>query len=191
MKIMTLAMTYLRERQTAPIRYLHITIIILVLSQIVVSNFMDFNDAGEISTDGIEFYATWLHIITGLFIIPLGLFLTGAVLIQHGFSNFFPYLGGDLSQVKADIAQLMKRELPEALPNGLAAVVQGLGLAALLLVLSSGLIWFLSWNAHLPWADAIKEVHEFSTGFLLAYIVGHGAMGALHIFLLSRSHSDR
>ena len=71
MKIMTIAMTYLRERQTAPIRYLHITIIILVLSQIIVSNFMDFNDAGEISTDGIEFYGTWLHIITGLFIIPL------------------------------------------------------------------------------------------------------------------------
>jgi hypothetical protein len=59
---------------------LHLAILVLVISQIIVSNFMDFTDAGEISDNNIEFYGAWLHIITGLFIIPLALVFLTAVL---------------------------------------------------------------------------------------------------------------
>lgn len=50
---------------------LHITIIFLVLSQIILSNFIELNNSGEISANAIEFYGTWLYIILGLVLFPI------------------------------------------------------------------------------------------------------------------------
>jgi len=186
MKIFNTFMAYLRERQSPLIMSLHLAILALVISQIIVSNFMDFTDAGEISDNSIEFYGTWLHIITGLFIIPLALIFLTVVLRQRGFKYYFPYLAGDFSQLKKDVNQLMKLQQPEPAAYGIAASIQGLGLGALLLVLFSGLTWFVSWNFNLPWSDDIKETHEFLTGLIQAYIIGHGSMGLLHIFFSSK-----
>jgi len=186
MKVINTVMAYLRERQTPSVRYLHITILILVLSQILVSNLMKLNDAGEISTNTIEFYGTWLHIMTGLFIIPVAIIFLFIELKQHGFKYYFPYLSGEFSQLKNDIYQLMKLKIPEPNAYGIAAVIQGLGLGALFLVLFSGLGWFVSWNFNLPWSHDVKDVHEFLTGLIEAYIIGHGSMGVLHIFFRSK-----
>lgn len=182
MKIYSTVMAHLRQRQSPLIMYLHLAILALVISQIIVSNFMEFTDAGEITDSTIEFYGTWLHIFTGLLIIPLALIFLTATFKEHGFKYYFPYLAGDLSQLKKDIEQLKRFELPEPGAYGIAAIVQGLGLGALLLVLISGSTWFLSWSYHLSWSDDVKEVHEFLTGFIQAYIIGHGSMGVLHIF---------
>jgi cytochrome b561 len=191
MKIVSTFMVYLRERQSPLIMFLHLAILALVISQIIVSNFMDFNDAGEISNDSMEFYGTWLHIITGLSIIPLALLFLGVVLKQRGFKYYFPYLTGDFSQLEKDINQLIKLQLPEPCAYGIAAIVQGLGLGALLLVLFSGLTWFLSWRYNLPWSDDVKEIHETLTGLLQAYLIGHGSMGVLHIFFASQLQKIR
>jgi len=137
---------YLRERQPPLIRYLHLAILVLVISQIIVGNFMGFTDTGAISEHPVEFHGTRLHISTGLFIIPIALGFLTAALQQHGFKYYFPYLIGEFSQLTADIRQLMKLKLTEARAYGLAATVQGLGFGALLLVLISGLTWFLAWN---------------------------------------------
>jgi hypothetical protein len=186
MKIFSTFMGYLRERQTPFIMYLHLAILTLVLSQIIVSNFMEFTDSGEISDNTIEFYGTWLHIISGLFIIPITLVFITVLLKQNGFKYYFPYLKGDLSQLKSDINQLMKLELPEPSAYGIAAVIQGLGIGALFLVLFSGLTWFLSWNYNISWSSDVKETHEFLTGLVQAYIIGHGSMGVLHIYFRSK-----
>lgn len=73
MKIFRTIMEYMRERQIPLVRYFHLAILALVISQIIVSNFMEFTDEGGISDNSIEFFATWLHITTGLFIIPITL----------------------------------------------------------------------------------------------------------------------
>jgi len=190
MKVVNTFMTYLRQRQNPLILFLHLAILALVISQIIVSNFMEITAAGEISDNIIEFYGTWLHIITGLSIIPLALIFLTAVLKQRGFKYYYPYLTGDLSQLKKDIKQLMEFQMPEPTACGLAAIVQGLGLGALYLVLFSGLIWFLSWQYNLSWSDDAKETHEFLTGLIQAYIIGHGSMGALHIFFRSRMQTN-
>lgn len=187
MNIFKTIMAYLRERQPPLIRFLHITIIILLLSQIIVSNFMEFTDSGDISTNTIEFYGTWLHLITGLFIIPIAFVFLILELKRHGVKYYFPYLSGDFTQLRSDMSQLVKLKLPEPNAYGIAAIVQGLGLGALFLVLFSGLIWFISWNANLSWSHSIKEIHEFLTGLIQAYLVGHGIMGILHIFSYSKS----
>lgn len=187
MQIIKMTKAYLSERQSPTIRVIHVVVLLLVISQIVVSNFMGFSDDGEISRKGIEFYGTWMHIITGLFIIPVALIFIAVELRSHGFGHFFPYLSGDVTQLKADIGQLRQFKLPEPSEKGLAAVVQGLGLGALILVLLSGMSWFISWSYHAPWAESVKEVHEFLTGLIQAYIIGHGCMGLLHIYIKDKN----
>jgi len=49
MNIIHIIYGYLRERQPPAVRFLHITNLCLVLSQIIVSNFMGFTDNGEVS----------------------------------------------------------------------------------------------------------------------------------------------
>ena len=183
MRILELTRSYLSERQTPTIRVIHLLVLLLVISQILVSNFMGFDDNGEISRKGIEYYGTWVHIITGLFIVPIAFVFVIVELRSHGFGYFFPYLSGDMTQLKADIGQLMQFKLPEPEEKGLASVVEGLGLGAMLLVLLTGMGWFISWRYHAPWAEGVKEVHEFLTGLVEAYVIGHGCMGLLHIYM--------
>ncbi len=181
MRIIHITLEYLRERQPPVVRFLHITILCLVLSQIIVSNFMGFTDNGEVSKKTIEYYGTSIHIGTGLFLLPIAFVFIYIELKRHGIKYFFPYLYGNYSQLKEDLQQLKQFKLPEPRAYGIAAMVQGLGLGALTLVILSGLTWFLSWIYMAPWADSIKEFHELLTGLIEAYVVGHGGMGLLHL----------
>lgn len=172
---------YLRNRQTPVVFYLHIIIILLVLSQLVLSNFIKFNEAGEISKNVINFYGTWAHFVTGLFLALITVVFITFVLKAHGIKNYFPYLSGDYAQVVTDINQLKQRKLPEPNPGGLASIVQGLGLGAMLLVLFSGIAWFVFWRIGYQWANVFKEAHELLTELVIAYVIGHGGMGIVHI----------
>jgi len=184
MHIIHIALEYIRERQPPVVRILHITILCLVLSQIIVSNFMGFTDNGEVSKKTIEYYGTWIHISTGLSLLPIAFVFIYVELKRHGIKYFFPYFYSNFFQLKEDFQQLRQFELPEPSAYGIAAIVQGLGLGALTLVILSGLTWFISWIYMAPWADSIKEFHELLTGLIEAYVVGHGGMGLLHLFFL-------
>ena len=183
MNIIQITMAYLRERQPPAVRFLHIIILCLVLSQITVSNFMGFTASGEISTKTVEHYATWIHICTGLSLFPIAFVFIYIEIKRHGIKYFFPYLFGDFSQLKKDVQQLKQFKLPEPSAYGIAAIVQGLGLGALTLVVLSGSTWFLAWVYSSPWANTIKGLHQSLTGLIEAYVLGHGGMGILHLFL--------
>jgi cytochrome b561 len=191
MHIMHITLEYLRERQPPVVRFLHIAILCLVLSQIIVSNFMGFADNGEISKKTVEYYGTWIHIGTGLSLLPITFIFIFIELKHHGIKYFFPYFYGNFSQLKKDIQQLKQFELPEPSAYGIAAIVQGLGLGALTLVVLSGFTWFLSWTNMAPWADSIKGFHELLTGLIEAYVVGHGGMGMLHLFFKAKNQKSR
>jgi cytochrome b561 len=191
MHIIQITLKYLRERQPPLVRFLHITILCLVLSQIIVSNFMGFADNGEISKKTVEYYGTWIHICTGLSLLPITFVFIFIELKRHGFKYFFPYFYGNFSQIKNDLQQLKRFELPEPSAYGIAAIVQGLGFGALTLVILSGLTWFFSWNYMAPWANSIKELHESLTGLIEAYVVGHGGMGILHLFFELKNQKNR
>ena len=183
MHIIQIALEYLRERQPPVVRILHVTILSLVLSQIIVSNFMGFADNGEISKKTVEYCATWIHIGTGLSLLPITFIFIYIEIKRHGIMYFFPYVFGNFSQLKKDIQQLKQFKLPEPSAYGIAAIVQGLGLGALTLVVLSGSTWFLAWVYSSPWANTIKGLHQSLTGLIEAYVLGHGAMGILHLFL--------
>ena len=191
MHIIHITQEYLRERQPPVVRFLHITILCLVLSQIIVSNFMGFTDNGEVSKKAVEYYGTWVHMGTGLSLLPIAFVFIYIELKRHGIKYFFPYFFGNFSQLKKDLQQLKQFELPEPSAYGIAAMVQGLGLGALTLVILSGLTWFLSWIYMAPWADSIKEVHKLLTGLIEVYVLGHGGMGILHLFLQLKNQKNR
>lgn len=174
---------YFSEKLTPSVRYLHYSILFLVLLQIVLSNFIEINDDGAIGQNIIEYYSTWAHISVGLLLVVLALVFVIVELSKHGFSYFYPYLSGDFSKLKYDLRKLKSLEVPEASPKGLAAVIQGLGLGALLLVVLSGSIWFVLWSYGLALASDVKEIHELFTGLIEAYVIGHGGVGIIHIFI--------
>ncbi len=174
---------YFTDKFTPLIRNLHYLILFFVLYQILISNFIEVNDDGMIGQNIIEYYGTWSHIIIGLFLFVLAITFTIVELSKHGFAYFYPYLSGDISQLKSDINRLKSLEIPELAPKGLAAIIQGLGLGTLLLVVLSGAIWFLFWLNDSSLANDVKEIHELLTGLIEAYVIGHGGMGLLHMFV--------
>ena len=164
---------------------MHYTVLLLVIFQILGSEFLDVHD-GVISSKVIEFLGTWLHIIVGLLLFVVALIFIIVELSKHGFSYFFPYLFKDTSQLKSDINQIKKMKIPELAPKGLAAIVQGLGLGALFIVVASGTLWFVVWIDNPLGAHALKEIHETLTILIEAFVVGHGSMGLLHLFMVYR-----
>lgn len=182
MQIKHTIQSYLKERQTPVIRFFHIVVLLLVLTQIILSNFVDFNDDGTISSHVITFYGTWAHIVTGLLLVPLAVIFILIEFNNHGFKHFYPYLSGDNQQLKADFSQLKQRQIPEPVSKGIAAIVQGLGLGALVLVLLSGSIWFYAWTIGASWAEDMQEIHGLLTGLVITYFFAHGLIGLWHIF---------
>ncbi len=191
MRVLHITLEYLRERQSPLALFLHILILCLVLSQITVSNFMGFAPDGEISGKTVQHYGTWIHIFTGLSLLPIGFLFIVIEIRQHGIPYFFPYFYNNFAQVKKDLQQLIRFELPEPNPYGLAAIVQGLGFGALTVVVLSGATWFLSWVFGAPWASSAMELHRTLTGLIEAYVIGHGGMGVLHLFFRLRSRKAR
>jgi cytochrome b561 len=191
MRPLRITLEYLRERQPPAVLVLHFIILCLVLSQITVSNFMGFTESGEISSRPLAFYGTWTHIGTGLFLLPAGFIFIFIELRRNGIQFYFPYVYNNFSQLKGDLQQLRRLELPDPNAYGLAASVQGLGFGALALVVLSGFTWFLSWIFAAPWAAGAKELHEALTGLIEAYVIGHGGMGVLHLVYRARSREKR
>lgn len=109
---------YLRERQPPMIRHLHLLIALMVIGQIIASNFIKFSNTGGISEKPVAFYGSWMHIGEGLILAPLALLLVVVVLKRNGFRHFFPYLSGDFSQLLGDIRTLASLRLPEPSPGG-------------------------------------------------------------------------
>ncbi|WP_417614875.1 cytochrome b/b6 domain-containing protein [Oceanisphaera sp.] len=173
---------YFVEQLTPVVRYLHYLILAFVLIQIVISNFMNI-DGGVISQKAVEYTATWMHIGIGLLLLILAIVFIVIELTKHGVLYFYPYLVGDIAQLKSDIKNLARLELPEATPKGLAAIIQGLGLGALFLVALAGASWLLLWSMNSSLASDARDLHKSLTGLIIAYVIGHGGMGILHMFM--------
>ena len=174
---------YFTVKLTPLMRYLHYSILLLVLLQIILSNFIEINDEGVIGQNLIENYSTWAHISIGLLLVVLALAFTMIELSKHGLSYFYPYLSGDITQITSDLRKLKSLQIPDASPKGLAAVIQGLGIGALLLVVLSGATWFILWSYNPTQASDAKEFHEIFTGLIEVYVIGHGGMGLIHIYI--------
>ena len=170
-------------------RGLHICIALLVALQIINSNFID---AEALSDAGGTALVTWMHVISGSLLLVLGVILLAWMVSQRGVRWYFSWAFFDFRQIKADIRQLMRFSLPESSAGSIAASVQGVGVASLLLVALSGSAWFTA-ERLLPSLSAYSGFflhwHRFLTTFIEIYFYAHGAMGIAHLFLRNRKQA--
>lgn len=179
--------SYFRDVQPPLVRVLHLVVLVLVLMQLISSNLIRFDSLGRVSDAVAFFLGSWTHFIIGIALAVIGLVFVVIEFFRHGVRHFFPYLWGNLTQIKADLKTLRNRHLPEAVPGSLATAVQGLGLVTLILTLASGLGWFLLWQAGGGMAGIAISIHEVLTSLMQAYVIGHGGLGLLHIILRGRA----
>lgn len=178
---------YLGEHQSAKVRLVHVSVLVLVITQIVISNFMHVPKAVSTGMHGANAWFSWMHISFGLLLMMLTVVLAALCFTTRGVKYYYPYLWGDFPQLRKDFAALRQRQLPGAEAGGLAACVQGLGLGAMGLVVLSGATWLLLWLNGQALAPDARSLHQALTGLVEAYICGHGGMGLLH-FWMQRRH---
>ncbi|UAN45235.1 cytochrome b/b6 domain-containing protein [Serratia sp. JSRIV001] len=171
---------FLSLYQPLSLRCLHILIAFLIVGQILNSNGMELTATEQLASATIPRFFTLMHTSIGLTLLALSVVLIGYCLRRRGLRYFYPYLWGDIAQLQQDIHTLLKRQLPEANPKGLATSVQGLGLGALSLVVLSGASWFVLWQMGSPLASIVKDWHQTLTGLIEVYLIAHGGMGLLH-----------
>ncbi len=181
--------TYFGLSQSVFIRMLHFLVILLVISQLITSNFVKLGQVGHGGHFSAFSLGTWTHVLPGLVLAVIATIFILRELYTHGLKYFFPYAWGDFSQLKSDLQMLADRKLPPLAPAGLPAIVQGMGLGALGLTLLSGIMWLFFVLIGSNLAHTAIGIHEVLTGVVIAYLIGHGGMGALHIFLWLRSRS--
>ena len=174
---------YLGEHHTSKIRAVHILVLALVITQIVISNFMHVPKEANIPMHEGNAFFSWMHIGFGLLLLCLTATLATLCFSSRGLKYYYPYLWGNFTQLREDLHSLRNRQLPGAQAYGLAACVQGLGLGAMVLVVLSGATWLLLWFNGQSLAPDMRSLHQALTGLVEVYICGHGGMGLLHFWL--------
>lgn len=182
----TLLWQFLGFFQKPYLRFLHAIIAVLVILQILSSFAMHMLPSGQINPALSSWVASWYHILSGLLVVVLSLLLAADSLTKRGFRYFFPYLWGDTEQLKKDIQASLHFHMVPPRPKGLATTVQGLGLGALLLVVLTGLIWFVLWRSGSSFAEFALETHKNVSVLIELYLIGHGGMALLHFFVWQR-----
>ncbi|GAB6905708.1 conserved membrane hypothetical protein [Desulfosarcina cetonica] len=181
MRITKAIWNYFGQTQPVFTRVLHLAILLLTISQLITSDFVDI-EAANLTGGGLVLgLGTWAHVAPGLILVVITSVFTLIVLVRHGLKYFFPYVWGEFSPLTADVKQLVAFKLPDIAPGGIAAIVQGLGLGAMALTLASGLMWFLLMRTGSGMAHTAIEAHETFTGLVVAYLIGHGGIGILHM----------
>ncbi len=122
----------------------------------------------------------WTHTILGFCIGISGVLLIITSIYHKGLKHFFPYLWGEYTQLIEDIKASLKFKLIPPKSGGLAATVQGLGLGALFLTISTGILFFICWKEDYMAMYFFKELHGTCAILLAFYLLGHGGMAILH-----------
>jgi cytochrome b561 len=168
-----------------PTRWLHIGLALTVTVQLFISLIMEppiHKDASALAHGAYQVHeAVGLAAVAVVLAHWLWTALAGA---DGGLAHLFPWRGAAFAAVKADIAALMNRRLPDGGPRGgLPGLVHGLGFLAVSGMAATGAVLFAIFpdtGRPGPIAHFFKEVHEFLSNFVWAYWYGHVGMAVLH-----------
>jgi len=124
------------------------------------------------------------HIGLGLALTVLALTYLSSNIVGGRWRQCFPWVTGDLSELRRDLSGIAKRRIPAAGGAGLLAVIQGLLLLLLLAAAATGLGWLLADGARvaLVWRDWHIVLADCFAWLLAVHVVA----SALHLvdFLL-------
>jgi len=101
-----------------------------------------------------------------------------------GLGRLFPWFGSDFTEIKADISQLIKGQLPEGGSHAaLPSLVHGLGLLAVTGMVITGAILFATFPETGEPSDTVEyfaEIHEIIASLVWMYWGAHIALGLMH-----------
>lgn len=120
------------------------------------------------------------HVYLGLVTAILSVLFLLLHSINGRWRQFFCWLDGDISQLKADLFGLFKGRLPVAGGKGLFTTIEGLGLLALVTTGITGSLWFFYQGT----ADAMfwRQVHINCAYAFIGYLCVHILCAISHIW---------
>lgn len=182
MKLISAFISYIHDCfPKIEIRYIHVLLALLVIWQLINSNFIHMTASGEVKSGSSIFL--WLHIIFGIATVIATIGIIRYLLLKQSFKQFFPYLYGDNITLKKDLKQLRHAQLPAAQKKGIANIVQGLGLCALVLIEIAALTWLVLWLSDSSDANDARKIHKSLTDLIEIYLIAHAGMAILHFYL--------
>lgn len=166
-------------------RWLHLGMALTVSLQLAISLIMEAPD--EESASQLARAAYEAHEIVGmaaLLIVLLHWIWSLSSQADGGLARLFPWSGAALAEVKNDISQMMKGQLPEGSSRGgLPGLIHGLGFLAVTgMVVTGGILFLIFPERGEPGAivEFFAEIHEFVATFVWIYWGGHVALGVMH-----------
>ncbi|HWJ06373.1 MAG TPA: cytochrome b/b6 domain-containing protein [Steroidobacteraceae bacterium] len=128
-------------------------------------------------------FLDYAHVVVGALALTLALPYAFACMRGGRWRNHFPWVVGDVRPLARDVAGLLRGRLPSAEGGGLFAVIEGLLLAALLLVAITGAGWWFTQGS----GDALvwREAHVVGARVLIGLTVAHVVAVATHLFELA------
>lgn len=132
--------------------------------------------------DGAGFF-DYAHVVLGVLCLLIALPYAYACTRAGRWRTCFPWLAGEVRPLVRDVTGLFRGRLPVAEGGGLYAVIEGLLLAALLVVAVSGAGWLLTQGtgAALDW----RGMHVVGARVLIGLAVAHVVAVATHVLDLA------
>ncbi len=168
-----------------PTRWLHAGLALTVSLQLLISLVMeppDKKDATAMARAAFEGHEAVG--VTAVVIVLLHWLWSTFDKADGGLAHLFPWRGAAWAEVKADVAGLMNRQLPQGGPRGgLPGLLHGLGFLAVTgMALTGAALFVLFPESGKPdnAVNLIAEVHSFISNFVWVYWGGHVAMAFMH-----------
>ncbi|KKD60246.1 hypothetical protein RN22_11840 [Grimontia sp. AD028] len=173
-------LSFLFSRLPSAEKWLHFTTISWVIFQLLTSAGM------HVSKDATVYHLTLIdhiHMYGGIGLLLFSMVFFVTVVNRRPITDMYPWLFGNFTVIKADLLILRTGRLPEPKPAGLAAMVEGLGLLALMLATVTGTLWAIAMLMENPLSPDFLAIHKTAVGAIEAYIWGHGLFALLHLII--------
>ena len=175
----------MKDKWSVQTRWLHLGLALTVTLQLAISLIME--PPNKKSASAVAHTAFEAHEVVGIAAVVIVLahwvwVLSGRA--DGGLARLFPWSGSAWTEVKADAAGLMNRQLPNGgARGGLPGLVHGLGFLAVTGMALTGAVLFAIFPETGKPDDSVKffaEIHEFIANFVWVYWGGHVALAFLH-----------
>ncbi len=134
------------------------------------------------------FFDTW-HIELGLLLVPFVCIFLCVSFSRRGFRYFFPYLWGDIGQLRKDIEKISQGNIPAPRPGGLPGIIQGIGFICFFLTVFLGFIWYVLWGSSPSLSVDFLHWHRYIAVALAIYAFGHGFMALCHFNIWKKNQA--
>lgn len=171
----------LPHARSAVTRLIHLLLLVLVLHQLIGSEFMRFPLPGD--PPG---WAFSLHEYLGLVSLSVVTAFWGWAVLRHGetrLSRLVPWFSGArfrdvVDDLEAQIRRLIHGRVPSDEGGALASAIHGLGLLAVAAMAITGTVFFVTQGTGV--GRAAMSVHKLIANLVWAYLIAHAGVAILH-----------